>query len=138
MDIAETNPFFQVKKSDERGLSDLVRRCFGRPLDKSEQMSDWEKRPLRPAQIKYAALDAHVLLELYAKIRDACKELGINCELEPCVTGKAEPHRSKMQRKQMRVAEKTAEQKQASVREAKFFSFFIQIINITIIIIPCN
>lgn len=35
-------------------LSDLVKLCFGRPLNKTEQFSNWEKIPLRPDQIKYA------------------------------------------------------------------------------------
>lgn len=35
-------------------LSDLVKLCFGRPLNKTEQFSNWEKVPLRSNQIKYA------------------------------------------------------------------------------------
>ena len=37
-----------------RGLSELVRLCFGKPLDKSLQTSDWRKRPLKPAQLVYS------------------------------------------------------------------------------------
>ena len=37
-----------------KGLSELVRHCLGRPLDKREQFSDWERRPLRPTQLAYA------------------------------------------------------------------------------------
>lgn len=40
----------------ERGLSELVRLCFGQPLNKSEQMSNWEKRPMRRTQKSYAGI----------------------------------------------------------------------------------
>ena len=33
-------------------------------LDKAEQCSDWDRRPLTEAQVAYAALDAAVLLRL--------------------------------------------------------------------------
>ena len=39
-----------------RGLSALVMRYLGKPLDKSQQLSDWEKRPLRVEQVKYAGM----------------------------------------------------------------------------------
>ena len=46
----------------ERGLSELVRLCFGKPLNKSEQISNWEKRPLRKSQKIYAGTTAIILM----------------------------------------------------------------------------
>jgi len=43
-------------KAEEKGLSDVVRLCLGRPLNKAQQMSDWERRPLRHQQILYAGI----------------------------------------------------------------------------------
>ena len=50
-------------------LTGVVRLLFGKSLDKSQQRSNWDLRPLRPAQRKYAALDAFVLLIVYDEIR---------------------------------------------------------------------
>jgi hypothetical protein len=47
------------------GLSALVAQQLGRPLDKTQQCSDWEQRPLTKQQISYAALDAYCLLLLH-------------------------------------------------------------------------
>ena len=43
-----------VGYSEATGLSLLVERCLGKPLDKSQQLSDWERRPLKQAQVRYA------------------------------------------------------------------------------------
>ena len=46
------------------GLSALVERHFGVKLSKDQQRTDWSRRPLRDAQIKYAASDVRYLVEL--------------------------------------------------------------------------
>lgn len=46
-------------------LSDLVKLCFGKPLNKTEQFSNWEKIPLRYNQIKYAGMYTVLLNRQY-------------------------------------------------------------------------
>lgn len=82
-----------------KGLSELVRHCLGRPLDKREQFSDWERRPLRPTQLAYAALDAYCLVEVYDFVQHRAAELGLDFnELlthSPADTNEAKPSKSK-------------------------------------------
>ena len=68
----------QVEKEEikkYRGFSKLVFQTLGKPLDKSEQISDWENRPLRKSQVHYAALDAFCLLEVYQVLSKVLLEL---------------------------------------------------------------
>jgi hypothetical protein len=46
------------------GLSVVCQAWLQQNVDKTEQCSEWERRPLDPTQLEYAALDAHVLLAL--------------------------------------------------------------------------
>jgi len=51
-------------------LSELSLEVLGNRLCKMEQVSNWNSRPLRKAQMHYAALDAHVLVLLHIKMQD--------------------------------------------------------------------
>jgi hypothetical protein len=59
-------------------LSKLTMTCLGKPLDKRECMSNWDNKPLRQAQLNYAALDAFVLIKIHDFIQSRCKELNVN------------------------------------------------------------
>lgn len=46
------------------GLGKICEQYFGKKFSKFQQCSGWNARPLRLAQLHYAALDARVLLEV--------------------------------------------------------------------------
>jgi len=46
-------------------LEVLVQRVLTRSIDKEQQCSDWGQRPLTPAQIRYAADDAYVVVAMF-------------------------------------------------------------------------
>jgi hypothetical protein len=59
------DPDAPVRRGVARGLSALAHLCLGLPLDKHFQISAWRRRPLKPAQMHYAALDAWCLLGIF-------------------------------------------------------------------------
>lgn len=63
-----------------QSLSTLVQKCLGRSLDKSDQFSNWERRPLRESQLVYAALDAYCLIEVFDVMKDCCERVGVAFE----------------------------------------------------------
>jgi len=64
------------------GLAAVVQSRFGVELDKSEQRSDWSRRPLSPSQIDYARLDTHYLLALRRVLAAELEGLGRSRILE--------------------------------------------------------
>ncbi|NXE81377.1 MUT7 Exonuclease, partial [Cochlearius cochlearius] len=75
-------------RQPEKGLSLLVQHVLGKPLDKTEQLSNWEKRPLREEQILYAASDAYCLLEIYEKLCKDPASFGLSSDLSESLVGK--------------------------------------------------
>ncbi|OWK54647.1 Exonuclease mut-7 [Lonchura striata] len=75
-------------RQPEKGLSLLVQHVLGKPLDKTEQLSNWEKRPLREEQILYAASDAYCLLEIYERLCKDPESFGLGSNLTDSLVGK--------------------------------------------------
>ena len=59
-------------------LDMVVGRELGIELDKGEQSSRWDRRPLSQAQLDYAALDAEVLLDLVRTLRRRDPQKGLD------------------------------------------------------------
>jgi len=64
------------------GLASVIEAQFGVQLDKSQQRSNWSKRPLTEQQIRYARLDTHYLLPLMRALRTQLEERGRMMVLE--------------------------------------------------------
>ena len=62
------------------GLARLVQHLFHTTLDKAEQVSDWEERDLRPAQVQYAAKDAFCLVEIYYNLMKSSKSFSLSTQ----------------------------------------------------------
>lgn len=72
-------PYHEVEPTSQ-SLSNLVKLCLGKKLDKSNQFSNWQQRPLRVEQMHYAALDAYCLFEIFDVIGEVITKMGINYE----------------------------------------------------------
>lgn len=62
--LFDTRVAAAVLGSASPGLASVLSSHFGVELDKSQQRSNWSKRPLSPKQIAYARLDTRFLLPL--------------------------------------------------------------------------
>jgi ribonuclease D len=58
------------------GYRALVETLLGVTLDKDATRSNWLRRPLSPAQLRYAALDVAYLLPVYERLHGALASLG--------------------------------------------------------------
>jgi hypothetical protein len=60
----------------QTGLAKVALQMLGKSICKNEQVSDWERRPLRPSQRHYGALDAYILIGIYKALAKTSKEIG--------------------------------------------------------------
>ncbi|XP_074465188.1 exonuclease mut-7 homolog isoform X8 [Larus michahellis] len=106
-------------RQPEKGLSLLVQHVLGKPLDKTEQLSNWEKRPLREEQILYAASDAYCLLEIYEKLCKDPASFGLSSDLTESLVGKPSiKPRAKKQLNKQEVPSPSGQQCQGSDKES--------------------
>ncbi|XP_018412250.1 PREDICTED: exonuclease mut-7 homolog [Nanorana parkeri] len=77
VDVLEDRPVEEGIRQPEKGLSLLVKDVLGKPLDKTQQLSNWDKRPLREDQVTYAAADAYCLLEVFEVLLNSPEKFGL-------------------------------------------------------------
>jgi len=65
VDTLRMSRHLRGKRDGGHSLKAVCARELGIHLDKSEQLSDWSRRPLSERQVAYAAFDAEVLLRLF-------------------------------------------------------------------------
>lgn len=99
-------PVLVGEDSAEKGLSLLVQQILGRPLDKTEQMSNWEKRPLRISQIRYAVADAYCLLDVYSVLSSNPADFGLPADLLSVSSSQSETSTDKKRKERQSKASK--------------------------------
>jgi ribonuclease D len=75
--IFDTERAARLLDFEQFSLGNMLLYALGVQIDKSQQKTDWVKRPLSAAQLAYAARDVVYLPELYAYLSHAAEEKGI-------------------------------------------------------------
>ncbi len=74
--IFDTMVAARVLGRESVGLGAMLKETFGIEVDKRYQRANWGKRPLSPAQLAYARLDTHYLIELRNRLKAELVEKG--------------------------------------------------------------
>jgi len=64
----------------QSSLAYICEKITKKPMSKYEQISNWNKRPLRKSQIHYGAMDAFILLKIYDEMKQLLVETGEDIE----------------------------------------------------------
>jgi ribonuclease D len=74
--LQDTQIMAQLLGEEKTGLAALLDKELSVRLDKRYQRADWGRRPLKAAQLAYAAADTAYLGELTSRLRSRLEELG--------------------------------------------------------------
>lgn len=66
--------YVEAFRIEEKGLKKLSAIVLGKRISKSQQVSNWDAEPLTEAQLRYAATDAWICLEIYHTLRNSIPE----------------------------------------------------------------
>ena len=67
--IFDTMVAARILGRESVGLGAMLKEAFGLDVDKRFQRANWGKRPLSPAQLAYARLDTHYLIDLRSRLK---------------------------------------------------------------------
>jgi ribonuclease D len=71
LDLQQYVEAFQI---EEKGLKKLSAIVLGKRISKSQQVSNWDAENLTESQLRYAATDAWICLEIYNALRNALSD----------------------------------------------------------------
>lgn len=73
--IVDTDVAAKILNYERSSLATVLKEEFNKEIDKSQQSSNWNKRPLTEEQLRYAAIDVIYLHEIKAKLLNAIEEV---------------------------------------------------------------
>lgn len=74
--IVDTDVAAKILNYERSSLATVLKEEFEKEIDKSQQSSNWNKRPLTEEQLRYAAIDVIYLHKIKAKLLQAIEEQG--------------------------------------------------------------
>ncbi len=74
--VMDTDVAAKVLNYERSSLATVLKEEFAIDIDKSQQSSNWNKRPLTEAQLQYAAIDVIYLHRIKAKLLNEIERLG--------------------------------------------------------------
>ncbi len=66
--------YVEAFRIEEKGLKKMSAIVLGKRISKSQQVSNWDADPLTEAQLRYAATDAWICLEIYRTLRNSIRD----------------------------------------------------------------